>query len=90
VVLPNKPLSNFELLEAVKKLKLKNFRGAFLRDTLPKASRRSECGILNLDNSSGRGTHWTAWYRKGDKKHYFDRFGLPPPTELDAYLRGDV
>jgi len=35
-VLPNKPLSNFEIEDAVKKIGLKNFRGAFLRDTLPK------------------------------------------------------
>jgi len=36
VVLPNKPLSNFEIEDAVKKIGLKNFRGVFLRDTLPK------------------------------------------------------
>jgi len=33
------------------------------------------------------GPHGT---KMGDKKHYFDRFGLPPPTKLEAYLRGDV
>jgi len=35
VVLPCKPLSNFELLEAVKKIVFKHFRGFFLSDTLP-------------------------------------------------------
>ena len=35
VVLPNKPLSNFEIIDAVKKLSLYGFRGVFLRDTLP-------------------------------------------------------
>jgi len=29
-ILPNKPLSNFEILGAVKKIDLKNFRGVFL------------------------------------------------------------
>ena len=60
VVLPNKhkPLSNLEIIEAVKKLSLDGFRRVFLRDTLPKKAKLNECGILNLDSFSGDGTHW--------------------------------
>ena len=36
VILPNKPVNNFELEDAVKKLKIPSFRGVFLLDTLPK------------------------------------------------------
>ena len=36
VVLPNKPLSNLEIIDAAKKLSLYGFRGVFLRNTLPK------------------------------------------------------
>ena len=36
IVLPNKPLSNFEIEDAVKKIGLKHFHGVFLRDILPK------------------------------------------------------
>ena len=36
VVLPNKPLSNFEIIYFAKKLSLYGFGGVFLRDTLPK------------------------------------------------------
>ena len=36
IILPNKPLNNFELEDAAKKLKIPNFRGVFLLDTLPK------------------------------------------------------
>ena len=36
VVLPNKPLSNLEIIDAAKKLSLDGFRRVFLRDTLPK------------------------------------------------------
>ena len=36
LVLPNKPLSNLELIDAAKKLSLYGFRGVFLRDNLPK------------------------------------------------------
>ena len=90
VVLRNKPLSNFEIEDAVKKIGLKNFCGVFLRDTLPKKPKRNECVIMNLDDTSGDGTHWVAWFKRGDKKWYSDSFGLPPPTELNSYLLGDV
>ena len=51
IILPNKPLNNFELEDAVKKLKIPNFRGVFLLDTLPKKLNKKECGIVNFDKS---------------------------------------
>ena len=36
VTLPNKPLSNLEIINAANKLSLYEFRGEFLRDALPK------------------------------------------------------
>jgi len=62
VVLPDKPLTNFELLSVVNKLGIPNFCGVFLRDVLPKKSLKKECGILNLGNLSGNGSHWIAWF----------------------------
>ena len=35
VPLPNKPLSNLEIIDAAKRLSVNEFRGVFLRDTLP-------------------------------------------------------
>ena len=35
VTLPNKPLSNLEIIHAAKRLSVNGFRGEFLRDTLP-------------------------------------------------------
>jgi hypothetical protein len=90
VVLPNSPLSNFQLLDAEKKLKIKNFRGVFVRDELPKKPRKVECGILNLCDSQGSGTHWTAWIKNGKGKLYFDSYGLAPPVELVEYLKDPV
>ena len=90
VVLPNHPLTNIELVDTAKKLKIPNFKGVFLRDTLPKKPRASECGILNLDDSNGSGSHWSAFSKNGKDKLYFDSFGLPPPTELLKYLKGPV
>lgn len=90
IVLPNKPLSNIELLEAVKKIKIPRFRGVFVRDELPKISWKQECGILNLDDSSGNGTHWVAWKKNGSTKYYFDSYGIQPPNELIVYLKRPI
>ena len=80
------PLSNYQLLDAAKKLKIKNMRGVFVRDNLPKRPNKIECGILNLGDSTGSRTRWTAWLKNGSEKIYFDSYGLAPPTELVKYL----
>ena len=90
VVLPNKPLSNIEIIDAAKKLSLDRFRGVFLRDTLPTKTNLNECGILNLDSSSGDGTHWVMWFKKDKDKFYFDSYGVQPPSELIAYLKSPI
>ena len=88
-VLPKKPLSNFEIIDAAKILALQGFRGVFLRDTLP-TKKLNECGILNLDLSSGDGTHWQMWFKKGKDKFYFDSYGVQPPSELITYLKSPI
>lgn len=71
---------------------LPNFRGVFMKDDLPSYPNKNECGILNLDLTSGAGTHWTAYYKKGIKEIvYFDSFGnLQPPRELIHYLGSNI
>ena len=90
VVLPNKPLSNLEIIDADKKLSLYGFRGMFLRDTLPTKTKLNECGILNLDSSSSDGTHLVMWLKKGTDKFYFDSYGVQLPSELIAYLESPI
>ena len=80
VVLTNNPLSNLGIIDAAKKLSLYGFRGVFLRDTLPRKAKLNECGILNLDSSSGDGRHLVMWFRKGKDKFYFDSYGVQPPS----------
>ena len=70
VVLLNKPLSNLELIDAVKLLKIPHFRRVFMRNELVGRLKKEECGILNHDDndnlndqygtSTGGGTHWVA------------------------------
>lgn len=58
-----------------------------MRDNLPKKVRKYECGIVNLDSSSGRGTHWVAYFKHDNYIIYYDSFGnLKPPKEIIEYL----
>ena len=66
---------------------MNEFRGVFLRDTLPKMVKLNECVILTLDSSSGDGTHWVMWFKKGMDKLYFDCYVVQHPSGLVAYLK---
>ena len=66
-----KPLTNYDLEELVKLLKIRNFRGIFMRDTLPlQGIKEREVGIINLDSSSGKGTHWVCYSKNRNKLYY--------------------
>lgn len=90
LILPHEPLSNFQLIDAAKKLKIRNFKGVFVRDELPMRANRIECGILNTGDSNTSGFHWICWWRNGDYKICFDSYALPPPNELIDYLKSPV
>jgi hypothetical protein len=79
-------LTNYEIEKMVKELKIKDFRGVFMRDTLPNMVNDIECWIINLDVSMNNGTHWVCYYKNNEKCYYFDSFGLDPPLELQMYL----
>ena len=89
VVLPNKPLSNHEIIDAAKQLSLYGFRLVFLRDALPKKPKLNECGILNLDSSSGDGTHWVMRFKKGEDKFYLDSYGVQPPSKSPIFYNSE-
>lgn len=57
-----------------------------MRDELPQKAFKKECGIINLDNSKGPGTHWVAYAKNNSYIEYFDSYGdLRPPKELIRY-----
>ena len=85
-----KPLTNYDIENLVKKLKIKNFRGVFMRDTLPNNINDIECGIVNLDLSTNKGTHWICYFKNVDYSYYFDPFGLDPPIEVQKYLNSEI
>ena len=55
-----------------------------------KMQKLNECGILNLDSSSGDGTHWVMWFKKGKDKFYFDSYRVQPPSEMIAYVTSPI
>lgn len=62
-----------------------------MRNQMPNKPLQHECGIINLDDKDGDGTHWTAYCKTNQKAYYFDSFGnLHPPNELMTYLGSDV
>ena len=85
--IPDKVLTNFDLIEYAKKLKIPRFRGVFMRDTLPGKPHREECGIVNLNTSQEKGSHWVCYYKKGLDRVYFDSFGQITPVEIRDYLK---
>lgn len=61
-----------------------------MRDKLPLKIKTRENGIINLDNNSGKGTHWTAYKKFKSKVIYFDSFGnLRPPMEVMRYFHSN-
>ena len=49
--------------------------GVFASDQIPPAPARGRSfALVNLDTSSGRGTHWTARYTENGTRMYYDSF----------------
>ena len=87
IQIPAKALTNFELLDYVKKLKIRNFRGVFMRDTLPFTPLENESGIVNFNSSKQSGSHWVCYFKRGNERIYFDSFGQVSLYELQKYLK---
>lgn len=88
LIIPNKALSNEELIHYVQCLNIPFFRGVFMKDILPKKMWLNEAGIVNLDDTSGPGTHWVCYKKFSTTVYYFDSFGnIPPPKELLHYFK---
>ena len=81
----NKPLSNFDLFDWVKKLGIKHFRDILSRNALPSKIKK-ECGIINLDDIEGPGTHWVFYRNLDSFVEYFDPLCLIMPDEVYHYL----
>ena len=72
-------------MDWVAKLGIKHFRGIYSRDGLPRKIRK-ECGIINLDDIQGAGTHWVCYRNLDSMVEYFDPFSLIMPNEALKYF----
>lgn len=81
-------LTNIDLYKYVRELRINNFRGVFMRDTLPSISHHKECGIVNFNTSEQVGSHWVCYYKDGiGQRIYFDSFGQVTLVEIQKYLK---
>ena len=87
IYIPDKILTNYDLYEYASQLKIPHFRGLFIRDTLPKRPYKVECGIVNLNTSAEKGSHWVCYYKNKKERIYFDSFGQITPLEIQIYLK---
>ena len=86
ISIPIKPLTNYDIDIYAKQLGIENYRGNFMRDTLPKHISTTECGVVNLDSIKNPGTHYVCYWKHNSTRIYFDSFGLPPAQEIIKYL----
>ena len=68
-------------------MKIKQFGGIYPKDQIkPDMIKRNHYYIINLDDSIGNGTHWTAFYVDDNNRiEYFDSYGLKPPQIITNY-----
>ena len=84
----NKGLTNLDISGFARKLGIENFRGVFMRDTLPRVAHHKECGIVNFNISHQSGSRCVCYFKDGMKRRiYFDSFGQMTLTEIQKYLK---
>src|SRR5271157_1119296 len=88
--IPNTTLTNIQIDEYANKLKIKHYIPHGMLDQVKGKAKTNECGIINLDKSSGPGTHYVGYFKKGNDKIYIDSFGLKPPIEIINYLKSPI
>lgn len=80
-------LSNFDLQRKLGNVK--DFRGVFSHDSLPKSINENEYSIVNLQNKNQPGSHWVLIVNRSPEKYvyYFDSFGIAPSEIIAKYLK---
>ena len=87
ISVPDKPLTNIELVRYDGLLKVPDFRGVFMRDTLPKYPFNEVSGIVNFNTSRQPGSHWVCYYRNNNERIDFNSYGQIIPVEIQQFLK---
>jgi hypothetical protein len=81
----NNITSNIEL-EQILNNKVINFNGVYPKDLMKKPL-KDGFYIVNLDDSTGEGTHWCALYKINDGfSIWWDSYGFPAPENIESLL----
>ena len=76
-------LSNNEMYDINKKLKIKNLMIINKDDLYGIKYNNKYNYIINIDKKENNGSHWVAIY----KNIYFDSYGLKPPNSIEDYFK---
>ena len=79
-------LTNDDLEKIAKNYDVK-LKGIFMKDKLTNLPIEDGNYIINMDNSTGIGTHWTALFVSENKAIYFDSFGCVPPQNVIDFVK---
>jgi len=83
ILFPIHPLSNIDIEQVLDIYKVKG--KVIARDEIPNKIPINSCLVINLDDSSGGGTHWVCLCNSKKSKRilYYDSFGIEyPPEEI--------
>jgi hypothetical protein len=86
--------TNRQLIKAARLMNIPNFH-CMMRDELSKLSKDKQSAnlrlpisiIVNLEDSSQRGSHWCLLFADDKQKIYYSSFGDPPPVEAIQFLK---
>ena len=87
IILPETTTFNSDLMHLANTLKIPSFRHVKMRDEIYGKPHNRECGIINLERHTQQGSHWTCYFKDGNRRYYFDSYGQAPPTEILTYLK---
>ena len=85
--LPTHTLSDFEINQIVKELKIPNYLGTFMSDDISGHAKTPNCAIINLQPHTEVGSHWTAFAQVGPNSYYFDSYAQNPLDRVIKYLK---
>ena len=77
-------LSNFDIIRIAKEKRIP-LNAVIAKDQVDKLTKDGNY-IINLENHSQAGSHWTALIMSAKNCLYFDSFGMPPPEAVYKFL----
>jgi len=78
-------ITNFELIELAKSYGINNLN-VIMNDELTNYSFNTGYYIINLEDSTESGSHWTAVIVEEGKGLYWDSFGCVPSLQVEDFL----